>query len=244
MIPTEQKSPNPIQNKLLAALPSDEYDRMLPKLNMVEMVYDTRIFELNRPISDVYFPNSGIISLLAAVEESSTLEVGIVGREGMAGLPVFLGAPRSGLHAVVQGDGTALRMSSADLLLECGKGGKLNDILKRYTHSMMVQISQSSVCFRFHVIEQRLARWLLMTSDRMQTDNFEMTQDFLANMLGVRREAVNRAARSLDERKIVAHTRGHVRIVDRDGLEAAACACYAIIHAEERDLTEKQKHSS
>jgi CRP-like cAMP-binding protein len=244
MVPTDNTLPRSITNKLLAALPPHEYDRMLPKLEEVEMIYDTRIFELNHPISDVYFPNSGIISLLAAVDQSSTLEVGIVGREGMAGLPVFLGAPRSGLHAIVQGDGTALRMSTADLLSECAKGGKLNDILKRYTHSMMVQISQSSVCFRFHVIEQRLARWLLMTSDRMATANFEMTQDFLANMLGVRREAVNRAARALHHQKIVAHSRGHIKIIDRKGLEAAACACYAIIHAEERDLTEKQKHSS
>ncbi|MBP6004573.1 MAG: Crp/Fnr family transcriptional regulator [Pyrinomonadaceae bacterium] len=235
-MPTEKTSLKPIQNKLLAALPPQEYKRILPKLEEVDLIYDTRIFELNRPISDVYFPNSGIISLLAAVEDSSTLEVGIVGREGMAGLPVFLGAPRSGLHAVVQGEGTAMRISAGDLTAECAMGGKINQILKRYTHSMMVQISQSSVCFRFHLIEQRLARWLLMTSDRMQTEKFEMTQEFLANMLGVRREAVNRAARDLYKRKIVAHTRGQVSIVDRDGLEAMACGCYAMIHAEERDL--------
>lgn len=238
-MPTSHNPSKLIENKLLAALPEDEYRRILPVLDEVELIYDTRIFELNHPISDVYFPNSGIISLLAAVDGSSTLEVGIVGQEGMAGLPVFLGAPRSGLHAVVQGEGTAMRMSSAGLLSECAKGGKLNDILKRYTHSMMVQISQSSVCFRFHLIEQRLARWLLMTSDRMKADDLEMTQDFLANMLGVRREAVNRAGRLLEARHIVTHTRGHIRIIDRLGLVASACACYAIIHAEERDLTEK-----
>lgn len=227
----------PIGNKLLAALPAGEYLEMFGSLEETPLIFDTDIYQLSHPISDVYFPNSGIISLLAAVEDSSTLEVGIVGNEGMAGLPVFLGSSTSRLRAVVQGEGTAMRMSAAAFKIEIKKGGKLNDILKRYAHSMMVQISQSAVCFRFHVIEQRLARWLLMTSDRMGTGGFDMTQDFLANMLGVRREAVNRAARSLHEQKIVTHSRGHIQIVDREGLEKAACICYRIIHDEERSIT-------
>lgn len=229
----DQIENNPIKNHLLAALPQLEYERMLPKLEETALVYDTGIYKLHDTISDVYFPNSGIISLLAAVDESSTTEVGIVGREGMVGLPVFLGVKISRVRAVVQGTGVALKMNAADFQSECRQGGALNAILQRFANSMMVQISQSSVCYRFHLIEQRLARWLLMTSDRMEKDDFKMTQEFLSNMLGVRREAVNRAAKSLEKKGLVVNTRGATDIVDRKGLEAAACVCYSVIREEE-----------
>lgn len=222
-----------IQNHLLAALPEKEFLRMLPKLDETELVFNSNIYELNQPIGEVYFPNSGIISLLGAVDESSTTEVGIVGREGMVGLPVFLGVKISRVRAVVQGAGSAMRMNAGAFQSECRKGGKLNSILRRFANSMMVQISQSAVCFRFHLIEQRLARWLLMTSDRMETKDFKMTQEFLANMLGVRREAVNRAAKSLEAKKLVHSSRGSVEIMNRKGLEAASCVCYSVVKEEE-----------
>ena len=233
MIPNDYNDTHPIRNHLLAALPKPEFERMTPKLHEIDLVFDTDIYKLNDTISDVYFPNSGIISLLAAVDQSSTTEVGIVGREGMVGLPVFLGVNISRVRAVVQGTGRALSMKADDFRIECARGDMLNDILRRFANSMMVQISQSAVCFRFHLIEQRLARWLLMTSDRMEKDDFKVTQEFLSNMLGVRREAVNRAAKLLEKLGLLANSRGSVDILDRPGLEEAACVCYSVVREEE-----------
>jgi CRP-like cAMP-binding protein len=226
---------NPItSNRLLGGIPANEFERFASRLETVELKFGSSIYELNATINHVYFPNSGIISLLAAAEESATLEVGVVGMEGMAGLPLFLGVKRSRTKAIVQGKGTAMRMKAADLERECSNGGSLSMTLRRFTHSMITQISQSAVCFRFHVIEMRLARWLLMTSDRTESNEFPMTQEFLSHMLGVRREAVNRAALSLQRRSLIAHGRSNILIIDRPGLEAAACKCYSIIRDEEK----------
>jgi len=222
-----------MKNNLLAAMPEHELHRMLSKLSEVELVFDTDIYTLNEKIRHVYFPNSGIISLLAAVDNSSTTEVGIVGREGMVGLPIFLGVSLSRVRAVVQGAGQALRMSAGDFQDECTRGEALSVILRRFANSMMVQISQSAVCFRFHLIEQRLARWLLMTGDRMEMNDFHVTQEFLSNMLGVRREAVNRAAKSLESSGFVENSRGVIHITDRPGLVASSCVCYGVIKEEE-----------
>lgn len=158
------------------------------------------------------------------------LEVGIVGNEGIIGLPVFLGVEISGNHAIVQGAGLALQMTAADFLEECKNGGELWRVLQRFTHSLMAQISQSAACNRFHPIEVRLARWLLMTHDRMQADEFQITQEFLSNMLGVRREAVNKAAANLQQQKLIGYSRGNLSVLNRQGLEAAACRCYQIIN--------------
>lgn len=222
------------QNYLLAALPAAELSRMLTKLINVEMVFDTELYKFNKTIDSVYFPLSGILSLLAEVDKGSTTEVGIVGREGMIGLPIFLGVKESHVAAVVQGTGRAMRMNAADFQSECTRGGALNTVLRRFANSMMVQISQSAVCFRFHVIEQRLARWLLMTSDRMESNEFRVTQTFLSNMLGVRREAVNRAAKSLEANSLVSNRRNSITITDKLGLENASCICYGLIRAEEK----------
>jgi CRP-like cAMP-binding protein len=223
-----------IPNRLLRALPGREFERIFPSLDEVDLNFGTNIYNLNGKIGYVYFPNSGIVSLLAGVEDSSTLEVGIVGREGMAGLSLFMGVKQSHVKAVVQGKGTAMRMNAADFERACSNGGSLSPVLLRFAHSMIVQISQSAVCFRFHIIEMRLARWLLMTSDRMETNEFRMTQEFLSNMLGVRREAVNRAATSLQRKELISYSRSNILIIDRSGLEAAACKCYSIIRDEDR----------
>jgi CRP-like cAMP-binding protein len=222
-----------ISNRLLQALPPKEFQSALPNMKLVELKFGTDIYALNAKIRHVYFPNSGIISLLAAVEDSSTLEVGLVGSEGMAGLPLFLGVKESRVKAVVQGTGTAMRMSAADFEKVFGNGGSMSRMLRRFAHSMIMQVSQSAVCFRFHVVEMRLARWLLMTVDRMETNEFRMTQDYLSNMLGVRREAVNRAAMSLQRRALISYSRSNILVVDRIGLRAAACTCYRIIRDEE-----------
>jgi CRP-like cAMP-binding protein len=219
-------------NRLLAALPIKEYKNLLPKLEEVSLPFTETIYELNEIIRHVYFPNSGIISLLAATGERSQLEVGIVGNEGVVGLPVFLGVERSNNHALVQGVGTAMRMKTEDFLAECKNGGSLSRILQRYTHSLMTQISQSAVCNRFHSIESRLARWLLMTSDRMESDVFQITQEFLSNMLGVRREAVTISAKNFQQNGLISYSRGKISILNRAGLETATCRCYFIIKEE------------
>ena len=216
-------------NRLFAALPKNEYQRLLPKLERIALIFAENIYQPDDVISHVYFPESGIISLLSAVEEHSTLEVGIVGNEGMVGLPVFLGVKTSNNLAVVQGVGFALRMTAADFHDECKNGGELPRVLQRFTHSLMTHISQSAACNRFHPIEARLARWLLMTHDRMQADEFQITQEFLSNMLGVRREAVNKAATHLQQQQLISYSRGNLSILNRTGLEAAACRCYQII---------------
>lgn len=216
-------------NRLLAALPVKEYKRLLPKLEEMSLIYAETIFEPGDIIRHVYFPNSGIVSLLSAIEERSLLEIGIVGSEGFVGLPVFLGVKRSNTRALVQGEGVALKMKTADFLAECKNGGSLPSILQRYTHSFIIQISQSAVCSRFHPIEARLARWLLMTSDRMASDEFQITQESLSNMLGVRREAVNKSERNLQRNGLIDKSRRKITVLNRAGLEAAACRCYFII---------------
>ncbi len=227
----------PIYNRLLAALPAGEYRNLFPKLEQIPLIYGENIYKYNEIISDVYFPDSGIISMLASVGNSSTLEVGIIGREGIVGLPVFLGVKISNNEAIVQGEGSAKRMKAEDFLIECGNGGTLPRILNRFTHSLLTQISQSAVCYRFHLIEARLARWLLMTSDRMETGEFPITQEFLSNMLGVRREAVNKSAVILQQENLITYSRGNITITNRRGLEMKACQCYAIIKAEAASFT-------
>ncbi|CAN5582862.1 Crp/Fnr family transcriptional regulator [soil metagenome] len=222
-----------IPNCLLALLPDEEHQRLLPAMEQVGLNYGENIYERGDVIGDVYFPNSGIISLLAAIEDSAMLEVGIVGNEGMIGLSVFLGVETSNNRAIVQGTGSAMKMKTADFLKECSRGGELPKILRRFTHSLMAQISQSAVCFRFHQVEARLARWLLMTADRMQSNEFQITQDFLANMLGVRREAVNQSAVILHKHNLISYHRGKMQILDRAKLEKTSCLCYDIIKAEE-----------
>ena len=227
------ESDAPIYNRLLAALPAGEYRRLLPELEQIPLAYGENIYKSGDPIEYVYFPNSGIISLLAAAEKDAALEVGIVGREGIVGVAVFLGVKISNNNAIVQGQGFAMRMKAAAFLTECGKSGMLSRLLKRFTQSLLAQISQSAVCYRFHPAEDRLARWLLMTSDRMETKEFHLTQDFLSNMVGVRREAVNKSAVVLQQQELISYSRGNISITDRQGLELKACQCYAIIKAEE-----------
>ncbi len=217
------------KNRLLAALPAEEYARLLPKLEAFNLIYAETIYSPEDVIQHVFFPESGIISLLASGGDNLLLEVGIVGSEGFVGLPVFLGVKKSNTRALVQGAGLALKINSTDFLAECETGGALSRLLQRYTHSLMTQISQSAACNRFHPIEARLARWLLMTGDRMMTNEFQITQEFLSNMLGVRREAVNKSATLFQQNGLIRYSRGQVSILDRKGLELTACRCYFII---------------
>jgi CRP-like cAMP-binding protein len=222
----------PLENGLLAALSDQEYQKLLPDLEPIPLIFGAKVFAPGEIIRHVYFPTSGIVSLLATTGESSSLEVGIVGNEGMVGVSAFMGVKTSRTLAVVQGGGSALRMRVGAFRKTLDNGSGLPLLLLSYTHSLLTQISQAAVCNRFHPIDARLARWLLMTSDRMGTDEFQVTQEFLSNMLGVRREGVNRAAGSLQRKKLVSYSRGTLTILKRAGLEAVACECYKIIKDE------------
>ncbi len=231
------ETPKPA-NRLLAALPAKEYTRLLPKLEQISLAYAETIYEPGDIIRHVYFPNSGMVSLLTRVAEGEMLEIGVVGNEGMVGLPMFLGAETSSNHVIVQGNGTALRIKTEDFLKECGRGGSLPKLLKRYTHALLVQVSQTVACTRFHLIEDRLICLLLMMHDRIKADKFRMTQEILSKMLGVRREAVNKSATNLQQNGLINYRRGNISILNRAGLEAAACRCYFIIKEEYKKLFE------
>jgi CRP-like cAMP-binding protein len=219
-------------NRLLATLPKNEYKRLLPKLKTVSLVLGEVLYEPGATIKYVYFPNDSIISLISELSETSLLEVGMVGNEGMAGLAVFMGVNYSSTRALVQGAGTAMRMSSAAVRTEANRLGNLHHLLHRYSHSLLAQVSQSCACNRFHFVDARLARWLLMTKDRLGAEEFPLTQEFLASMLGVRREGVSKAAGALQAAKLIRYSRGIITVLNRRGLEAKSCACYAIIKAE------------
>jgi CRP-like cAMP-binding protein len=223
---------DPGVNRLLATLPTKEYKRLLPKLKTVSLVLGEVLYEPGAVIKYVYFPNDSIISLISELSETSWLEVGMVGNEGMAGLGVFMGVNSSSTRALVQGAGTAMRMSSAAVRTEASQLGNFHHLLHRYSHSLLTQVSQSSACNQFHFVDARLARWLLMTKDRLGVEKFPLTQEFLANMLGVRREGVSKAAGALQSGKLIRYSRGVITILNRRGLEAKSCKCYAIIKAE------------
>ena len=219
-------------NRLLATLPKNEYKRFLPKLKTVSLVLGEVLYEPGAAIKYVYFPNDSIISLISELSETSLLEVGMVGNEGMAGLAVFMGVNSSSTRALVQGAGTAMRMTSGAVRTEANRLGNLHHLLHRYSHSLLNQVSQSSACNRFHFVNARLARWLLMTKDRLGAEEFPLTQEFLASMLGVRREGVSKAAGALQAAKLIRYSRGIITVLNRRGLEAKSCECYAIIKAE------------
>jgi len=219
----------PIANSLLAALPHTTYRRLLDGFEPVSLTFGQILYEPGKPIRQVYFPTDSLVSLLTLVEGHMAIEIGLVGREGMLGVPVALGINASPVRALVQGSGTALRMSAARFRSEYAKHAGLHRQVNRYVHERMLQITQTAGCNRFHSIESRLARWLLMTRDRMGTDHFRLTQQLLGNMLGVLRVAVTVAAGALQQRKLIRYSRGSISILDGDRLEAAACGCYRAV---------------
>jgi CRP-like cAMP-binding protein len=219
----------PVENHLLAALPRAEYQRLLASLEPVTMAFEEVLYEPGEPIRHVYFPSVCLVSLLTLVDRHLALEVGLVGNEGMVGIPLVLGDGVSSIRALVQGAGVAMRMESATFLRELRRSPHLQHALDRYTNSLMVQVAQTAACNRFHVVEERLARWLLMTRDRVHSNDFRMTQEFLAHMLGVRRVGITKAAGALQRRALIKYTRGNISILDGPGLEAAACRCYQVV---------------
>lgn len=212
---------------MLAALPRKQYQRLLAGLESVALIFGDVLYEPGERIRHVYFPNDSLISLLTLVDGHLALEVGMVGREGMIGVPLALGTDVSSVRALVQGAGGAVRMKSARFCRELLRSPQLQQEVNRYTSALMAQITQTAACNRFHIVEARLARWLLMTLDRVRSDEFRLTHEFLGHMLGVRRVGVTKAARALQKGKLISYSRGKIRILNRTGLEAAACSCYA-----------------
>jgi CRP-like cAMP-binding protein len=218
-----------IPNSLLAALPRKSYLKMLSGLEPVDLVFGNVLYEAGAPIRDVYFPGRSLVSLLTVVEGHLALEVGLVGREGMLGIQLALGIATSPVRALVQGAGPALKMSAARFRSELRRSPPLQRELQLYVHAMMAQISQTAACNRFHVVEARLARWLLMTRDRVLSGEFRMTHEFLSHMLGVRRVGVTEAASALQRKKLIEYRRGNITILDHSGLEASSCSCYKVV---------------
>ena len=213
-------------NRLLEALPSGDLRRMLAACEPVELVFGDPLYTPNERLEHVYFPTSGFISLIMPLDDYDCLEVGLVGNEGKFGITLALGVEVSSVRAVVQGAGSALRIDAGPFRHELKRSSALLHEIGRYVVVRLTQLAQTAACTRFHVVEARLARWLLMTQDRAHADTFHVTHEFLALMLGVRRVGVTNAASSLQKRRLIRYCRGDVTVLDRRGLRAAACGCY------------------
>src|ERR1044071_1450645 len=219
-------------NRLLARLPPEEMERLLPHLGRVSFKLGEVIYESGGRQSYIYFPTTAIISLLYLMENGSSAEMGVAGCEGLVGIALFMGGNTVPNRAVVQSAGAAFRMKTKVLKDEFARGGTFQRLLLRYTQALMTQMSQTAVCNRLHTIEQQLCRWLLLSHDRLDSDELGMTQELTTNMLGVPRGGVTHAAGRLQEQGLISYVRGRITILDRRGLEAAVCECYQVVKDE------------
>ena len=222
----------PVDNRLLAALPPADYARVQPHLQPVTFALGDLVYDAGGPQDFLYFPTTAVISLLYTMEDGSTAEMGLTGNDGVVGIALFLGGNTTPNRAVVQIAGEVLRIPAQRLQAEFKQGGAVQQVLLRYIQALITQISQTAVCNRLHAVEQRLCRWLLLSHDRVQSHELQMTQEFIAHMLGGRRESVTVAAGRLQDAGLIHYARGHITILDRPGLEATVCECYRVVKQE------------
>lgn len=221
-----KKNP-PVKNRILAALPRREYERMLPDMEFIALPLDVTLYKSGDFIEYVYFPSEGVVSLITHMKSGIAIEVGLIGVDGMVGIPVLLGDKIAFEEAVVQIEGNALRMKSDKLKdrLKKAHNPLLTELLL-YTRTLMKQVAQTAACNRLHTVEERLSRWLLMCHDRVESNELPLTQEFISNMLGTRRASVGAAASGLQQEGLIRYSRGHITVLNRKGLESSACECY------------------
>lgn len=227
------------RNRLLAALPPAEMRRIEPQLVRIEMPLAHVVYESGRPLDHVYFPTTCIVSLMYFLENGASAGVAVVGTEGAVGVSVFMGGDTTPSRGVVQSEGEAFGLPAHVVKEEFRRGGAMQDLMLRYTQSLITQLAQTAVCNRHHSVEQQLARWLLLSIDRLPTDGIVTTQELIASMLGVRREGVTEAAGKLQKAKVIRYSRGHIDVLDRARLEAMACECYGVVRRETARLLPK-----
>ena len=223
---------DPKQNHLLAALPQSEFERLAPHLELVSLALGEVLYESGGVLNHVYFPTDSIVSLLYVMEDGSSAEIAVVGNEGIVGVSLFMGGETTTSQAVVQSAGHAYQLKGQLLKDAFFRAGPMQRLLLRYTQALLTQMSQTAVCNRHHSIDQQLSRWLLMSLDRLRSDELTMTQELIANMLGVRREGVTEAAGKLRKEGILEYSRGHIKVLDRPKLEQHVCECYAVVKKE------------
>lgn len=227
-----ETSHSPLQNHLLSALPDDQMARIAPALELVAMPLGDVLYEPGIPMRHVYFPTTSIVSLLYVMEDGASAEIAVVGNEGIVGVSLFMGGETTPSRAVVQSAGHAYRMKGQVLKDEFERADTLQRLLLRYTQALLTQMAQTAVCNRHHSLDQQLCRWLLLSLDRLPSNKLVMTQELIANMLGVRREGVTEAAGNLQKAGLIEYHRGHITVIDRAGLEARSCECYAVVKRE------------
>lgn len=224
-------SPRP-RNRILSSLPGGDFERLAPHLEPVRLNSGRILYNAGDTIRHVFFPESGMASLVSVTEDGRTVEVGMIGNEGMVGVPVVLRIGTTPYQVTVQLAGVAVRVKASVLKAEFDRGGKLQDLLLRYTHTVLTQIAQSAACNRFHTVEERLCRWLLVSRDRAHKDTLHLTQEFLAQMMGVPRTSVTTFAGVLQRAGLISYSRGKIQLLDLRGLEAYSCECYRVVSEE------------
>ena len=236
-------APPTTENRILNSLPPEEYERLTRYLEPVKMAFGDVLCHPDEKITHAYFPNRGTVSLVSNFEDGGSVEVGMVGNEGMFGVTVILGSISTPLEAIVQIAGDGLQIRAEVLKKEFNKGGKLQDLLLRYTQALITQIAQTAACNRAHSTEGRLVKWLLMCQERAHSNELDLTHEFIATMSGTRRAGVTEAASTLQRDGLISYKRGHITILDRDGLEALSCECYQIVRKEFARLVSSNGHA-
>ena len=240
-MPAIQGIRHPKQNRLLAALPAADYERIAPHLELVSMPLTEVLYESGKKLRHVYFPTTSIVSLLYVMEDGASAEIAVVGNEGILGISLFMGGESTPSRAVVQSAGEGYRLKAQLLKNEFNLSGSMLHLLLRYTQALITQMAQTAVCNRHHSVDQQLCRWLLLSLDRLQTNELVMTQELIANMLGVRREGVTEAAGKLQALGLIKYSRGRITVLDRPGVEMRSCECYEVVKRETDRLLPRVK---